>query len=828
MGTARWLTRGAGVSMSLGIFLSGGAAAGAAEADTVRVVKAIQAKAAGGLYPGNRAPLKPSPLLKLPIGSIAPRGWLRRQLELEAEGMTGRLTAISPWCVFGNNAWTDPAGKGHSGWEEMPYWLKGYGDLGYVLADATITTAARTWIEAILATRDGDGWFGPRGLRTALDGKPDLWPNMLVLNVLQSFYEATGDVRVLPFMTAYCRWQLACPEADFLVGFWPKMRAGDNLDSVYWLYNRTGEPWLLELGAKIQRCTADWTGGIPTWHGVNLAQGFRQPAVYFQQSGDPASLQAAYRNYDTVLGVYGQVPGGGFGADENCRPGYTDPRQGFETCSWVELMHSFQMLTRISGDPLWADRCEEIAANSFPASLTPDLKGLHYLTSPNQIQLDQANKDPGIQNGGNMFAYSPFECYRCCQHNVSHGWPYYAEELWLATADRGLCASLYAASEVTAKVGDGATVTLAEETDYPFADSVQLRVTASARPVRFPLYLRIPRWCRKAAVAVNGKALEVKAEPLSYLVVTREWKEGDSVRLRLPMSISLRTWEKNQNAVSVDYGPLTFSLRIGEEWRQYGTHADWPEWEVFPTSPWNYGLVLDAQNPAASFQLVRKPGLLAGQPFTPENVPLALKAKGRRIPEWQEDGHGLVGKLQASPALSEQPIEELTLIPMGAARLRITAFPVSGSGPAAQRWQEPPAPPRASHCFASDTTEALCDGLLPKNSNDHDIPRFTWWDHRGTEEWVEYKFKEPRQVSGVEVYWFDDTGVGQCRVPTSWTALYRDGDTWKPVESAAVGGVAKDTFNALAFKPLATRGLRLNVLLQKDFSGGILEWRVVP
>jgi hypothetical protein len=165
---------------------------------------------------------------------------------------------------------------------------------------------------------------------------------------------------------------------------------------------------------------------------------------------------------------------------------------------------------------------------------------------------------------------------------------------------------------------------------------------------------------------------------------------------------------------------------------------------------------------------------------------------------------------------------------MGAARLRISAFPAIGTGPDARRWQRPPPPPKASHCFAADTTEALCDGLLPQNSNDHGIPRFTWWDHRGTEEWVEYEFPAPRQVSGAEVYWFDDTGVGQCRVPKSWTVLYRDVDTWRPVEAAGTGGVAKDCFNAVKFAPVTTRGLRLAVVLEEGVSGGILEWRVLP
>src|ERR1700675_4688336 len=162
-----------------------------------RIVKQIPADSRTKLYVSNREPLAANPLVKLPIGSIVPRGWLRDQLELEAQGLTGRLMEVSPWCRFEQNAWTDPEGKGHSGWEEMPYWLKGYGDLGYVLRDEAIIKEARRWIEAALASQRDDGWFGPRSLLTSLDGKADLWPNMIMLNVLESYYEYSSDPRVL-------------------------------------------------------------------------------------------------------------------------------------------------------------------------------------------------------------------------------------------------------------------------------------------------------------------------------------------------------------------------------------------------------------------------------------------------------------------------------------------------------------------------------------------------------------------------------------------------------------------------------------------------------
>ena len=129
-------------------------------------------------------------------------------LELEAGGMTGHLAEISKWCKFEGNAWSDPTGMGHSGWEELPYWLKGYGDLGYVLRDQAIIAESKKWVNQILKGQEADGWFGPKGLRQSLKGKPDLWPNMIVLNILQSYYEFTADPRILPFMANYFRWEL--------------------------------------------------------------------------------------------------------------------------------------------------------------------------------------------------------------------------------------------------------------------------------------------------------------------------------------------------------------------------------------------------------------------------------------------------------------------------------------------------------------------------------------------------------------------------------------------------------------------------------------------
>jgi hypothetical protein len=791
----------------------------------IKIVEAPPAQS-NSFFVGNKPPLQPSPLLKLPIGSIVPKGWLRHQLELEAEGMIGHLPEISKWCKFEDNAWAATNGQGHSGWEELPYWLKGYGDLGYVLGDQKIIAAARKWIDAVLASQHPDGWFGPTVLKTGLKGKPDLWPHMVMCNVLQSFHEYSGDARVIPFLSRYFQWLSTQPNENFGAGYWPKIRFGDNIETLYWLYNRTGESRWLDLAKRIHEHMQDWTTGVHDWHNVNIAQGFREPGIYFQQARESRFLAAADRNYRTVLDMYGQFPGGGFGGDENCRPGYTDPRQGFETCGIVEFMHSFQLLTRVAAETIWADRCEELAFNSLPASLTPDLKALHYLTCANQVQLDRKNKAPGIQNSGTMFSYSPLEVYRCCQHNVSHGWPYYAEELWLATGDRGLCASLYAASEVTAKAGDGAQVKISEQTDYPFSDTITFKISMD-QPASFPLYLRIPNWCANPSLKINGTPAPVKARPSAYLAVSRKWSSGDVVTLQLPMKLAVRTWPKNNNAVSVHYGPLAFSLKIQERWNRYGGTDAFPESEVFAQSPWNYGLVLDQRQPEKSFEIVVRTGAVPSQPFTLENTPIQLSAQARKIPAWKMDSRGMVGKLQPSPAKSSERVEKITLVPMGAARLRIASFPVIGSGPNAHEWVEPkPSAVSASHCYESDTVEAVNDGLEPKTSSDRNIPRFTWWDHRGTREWVQYDFGKPRKVSSCAVYWFDDTGSGSCRVPQSWKLLYREGAGWKPVETTSAFKTDPNAYNQVRFSPVETTALRIEVNLRPDVSGGILEWKI--
>ncbi len=634
-------------------------------------------------YAGNRAPLQASGFVKLPPGAVRPKGWIRKQLELEADGFTGHLDEISQWLKKEGNAWLDPNGQGHSGWEELPYWLKGYSNLGYVLGDAGIIGEARVWIEGILSSGRENGYFGPQENLTPSSGpagKPDLWPNMVALFILQDYYDYSGDERVLKLMSDYFKWELGLKDEDFVPSSWQNQRAGDNLYSVYWLYNRTGDKWLLELGDKIFGNMARWSAGAASVHGVNIAQCFRSPTVYWQQSGDARHLMQAYRNYEKVMDRFGQVPGGMYGADENCRQGYYDPRQATETCSMVEMMLSCEILLGVTGDAVWADRCEDVAFNSLPVSMTADMKALRYLTAPNMVISDAANKSPGLQNGGPMLLYNPHD-HRCCQHNSAHGWPYFAEHLWMATDDNGIAAVMYGPSEVTARAAEGSEVTMVEKTAYPFDGQITLEV-ACEKAAEFPLYLRVPGWCGSPKITVNDEEAFTDGKAGSYVMIKRLWSKGDRVTVELPMEITMRKWEKNNNSVSIDRGPLTYSLKIGEKYVRNGGTDKWPAWEIYPTTAWNYGLV-PGQTPA----IVRKEVAEGSLPWGHDSSPIELTVKAQKIPAWKADDMGLVGTLQPSPATSDEPVETISLIPMGCARLRISAFPTAGSGADAHEWK---------------------------------------------------------------------------------------------------------------------------------------------
>jgi hypothetical protein len=632
----------------------------------------------------NRAPLAASAFYPLPLTSVKPAGWLREQLRIQAEGITGHLDEIWP-DVGPNSAWLGGSGEG---WERGPYYVDGLLPLAYLLEDARLIAKVKPWVEWTLTHQRGDGGIGPEKNR-------DWWPNMIMLKVLTQYQEATGDPRVIPFLKRYFAHH-AQKAPGMKLESWAIYRWQDELASVLWLYNRTGDGTLLELARTLKSQGFDWRahfenfaypGKVPRaqtkhdTHGVNNAMGLKTAALWWLVSND-AGDRAATARMLAVLDKHHGLPNGMFSADEHYAG--RSPSQGIELCAVVEEMFSLELALGALGDPALADRLEKITYNALPGTQTADLWSHQYDQQPNQVICSLSRRDWGT-NGpeSNLFGMEPN--FGCCTANLHQGWPKFTASLWMASHDDGLAVGAYAPSQVRAKVR-GVDVVIEEQTEYPFRERIELAVLPAA-PVRFPLHLRIPDWAAGAVILVNGQAVDgVRAA--SYARVDREWRKGDRVEITLPMSV--RTVEGFQGSVSVERGPLVFSLRIEENWRKLKDRGPLADWEVFPVSPWNYGLRLSDAGPAASFEVVQAP--LLRQPFQSAAPPVALKARARRLVQWMlvNDSAApppaspvlLPAKEEATGRYQDEPV---TLVPYGAARLRITSFPVLGPGTAPEK-----------------------------------------------------------------------------------------------------------------------------------------------
>ncbi|NII29371.1 hypothetical protein HB364_30100 [Pseudoflavitalea sp. X16] len=676
----------------------------------ITCVASVDVSVNNSFYVGNKQPLVPNPLLQLPLGSIKAKGWLNTQINLMSDGMIGHLNEISKY-LDSTSGWLGGPDKG---WEEAAYWLRGFYALAQISADSVrLRRIAFKWIDAIIKSQQADGYYGSTFNRLVKDKKTgaafvDVWPHMPMNDALISHYEATKDKRIIPLLTRFFSFCRDLPDSLFLrsvswndfdfysekpvyftsfAPFIQNKRAGEFVPQLVWLYNHTGEPWLLDLAVKIYHKTLPEMNEWIDRHTVNFAQRFRYPAQLYPITGDARYLHKTDLFYKTFIDVWGQMPRGAYAADERIRMGKLDPRQAIETCSMIELNNSHYILSGITGNTTYADRIEDITFNHLPVSHAPDHKSLRYLTACNMVYsvpgMDFRNK--ALQP---LFAA---DLHRCCQHNSASGWPQYVAHLWQATPDNGLMAWLYGPNEVSARVGKkGTLVNINTETQYPFTDAVSFKLSMNGTD-DFPLYFRIPGWCKEAQVRVGEQTMTFPQQAGKLVKIKRRWKGGDVVAIRFRMDVGVTQWPRN-GAVSVDRGPLTFSVSIKQEWKEEpGGTPQWPRWSVAPASPWNYGLAIEPD----SFQRSVKVELsiaVAAQPWTAANAPVVLRVPAKRIPHWGASINHTVDAVRESPVRSDAPVEMIELIPMGCSHLRLTVLPVISERKDARYWTAIPDP----------------------------------------------------------------------------------------------------------------------------------------
>jgi hypothetical protein len=609
----------------------------------------------------------------LPLGEIRPRGWLERQLRLQAEGLTGRLPEV--WSDVGpDSGWL--GGDGES-WERGPYYLDGLVPLAHVLGDETLIARASPWIEWMLASQREDGSFGP----TADD---DWWPRMVAAKVLVQHAEATGDPRVAPFLLAWHGFQFEhLPQRP--LARWARARGAEDVLTIAWTHRQTGEAWLEDLARLVLAQTFDWdthliehviTGqaqvSAHSSHGVNVAMGLKTGAAAQLVDGDPGHRARTEQALANLLRWHGQAHGW-FSGDEWL--GGREATAGVETCLVVESMHTIEVLSRVYGDAVQGDRLESLAFNLLAGSCDPRMRAHQYHQQGTQIEVSVAHRDWSFSSDdANMFGLEPH--FGCCTANLHQGWPKLAANLWVRDPDGGLRAVAYAPCSISTEA-DGRPLDLEVITDYPFRESVRILVRgggaadAPGGAGEVPLRLRIPTWCHDARLAVDGEQIPLDPSADGHVELRRDWSGETALELTLPLRA--RVERRERQAAAVHVGPLVMVAGPGENWVEIPDAPGLGEWEIHPRGTWSWALadVEQARDWPVGHGEVPEAPFSAGDAIT-------LEARGSRLAQWRADGAS-ASPPPASPVLEHGPVHGLRLVPYGTARLRVMEFPVVGA-----------------------------------------------------------------------------------------------------------------------------------------------------
>jgi hypothetical protein len=567
------------------------------------------------------------------------------------------------------------------GWERAPYWLDGVIPLAWLLDDSALKTKLEKYVKHIVANQRSDGWYSPYPIDARAKAY-DIWSILLANKALVQYHEATGDSSVLQAVTRNLKAILDTLDRTPLFN-WGRFRWFEGLVSVFYVYDKTGEKWLLDLARKLYEQGFDYAAfyqgpdikvptprrGLWRWdkHVVNIAMALKAYGLSWRLTRKESERAFPLRMLEILDCYHGQATGM-FSGDE-CLSG-TNPLQGTELCAVVEAMYSLEHLITVTGNPAYGDRLEKIAYNALPAAFSPDMWAHQYDQQVNQVQCTVNPEHLWSCNGPESNVYGLEPNFGCCTANMHQGWPKFAAHTWMRSGN-GIAAIAYAPSTARFSLKE-AQIQVSVATDYPFRETATLKVSSS-RATRFPLLLRIPAWAGGATLQIgNSSSKTLKAG--SFHRIEREWKGETELQLRLPMSV--KTSHRYNGAIAVERGPLVYSLKVGEKWTQI--NADKPQrelphgdFEVRPTTPWNYGVLVDEKNSLNSIAFEEHP--IGEKPFSPEGAGMVAKIKGRKLSAWKLE-HNWAGEVPPGLQKSSEPLEDLTLIPYGCTNIRITEF----------------------------------------------------------------------------------------------------------------------------------------------------------
>ncbi len=598
------------------------------------------------------------------VNEVTPQGWLKRQLEIQAEGLSGNLDKI--WPDIRDSRWI---GGEKEGWERVPYWLDGFIPLAYLVNNEDMKLRAKKYIDAILERQQPDGWICP----CEKDERPryDVWAAFLICKVLVVYHDCTQDERIEGAVYAALKNLHLHMEGNTLFG-WALSRWFECLIPLFWLYERRPEKWMLDLAFALQEQGLDykklfkyWRFQEPAEHGrwsfmthvVNIAMALKSEALMSrvtEEDESPFAKEALH-----LLQKDHGMATGHFTGDE-CLSG-NSPTQGSELCSVVEAMYSYEHLLSLTNDTHWGDMLEKLAYNALPATTSPDMWTHQYDQMTNQVECSYLPEEHIIfrtnSNESHLFGLEPN--FGCCTANFNQGWPKFALSVFMKT-EQGIAITAIAPAILTTNIY-GVAVSCEIETSYPFRDEYKV-IVKTEKPVDFTLELRIPGFAAKAKV--DGKEVVVGEN----YKTKKTWSDQT---VCVSLDFETEVTNRPNDLVCINRGPLLYSIKIDEkrvkhEFVKNDVERKFPycDYEIFAESNWNYGLNDE------KFELHL--GEIGDYPFAADMAPVWFTTSMCEV-DWKME----YGVCKITPE-SNIPISEpkqVKLIPYGCTNLRLTEFP---------------------------------------------------------------------------------------------------------------------------------------------------------
>lgn len=611
-----------------------------------------------------------SVLQDIGIEGMKAEGWMKEVLTTQRNGLTGHIQVAG--APFDKEGWGDAAQKKMDRWEDFEqtgYWADGALRCGYFIDDPELTRRVKEWVDFQIDHPKEDGFIGPE--------LHNLWPHVVFFRVIMAEYSRNPSPRIIKALSNHYKnaarsqtlIKTGGPEWDF------NERTMLHIEMLCWLYQQTNDAFFIEKAEDTYKafCSrkspftiqAFLSDEVPIVHSVSSFETLKIPVILYINTGKKEYLDAAIHGIQKVYKYHGLadgIPSGNEAHDGNM------PNEVHETCCVSDAQWALGYFLQATGDVQWADLMEKICFNAAFSVVWKDFKSLQYYSSPNQVIARNNSSFCMYVGGQDRMAYRVAHGPACCNGNMNRMIPLFCSRQWMKKGDNGIVAAMYAPSSFTTKLkGSKNEITIQEETNYPFEETIRFRMKMK-RSTPFSFWLRIPQWCKGASITVNGQAADIVCKAGTFVEVQRKFSDGDIIELKLPMkahSVSMP-----YDGVAFERGPLVFSLNVKaqEEITETREHdgIKFQSRILTPLSEWNYAPV-DAEN----IEVVNSNDY--SNLWNPETTPVRLKVKAVTVTNWQLYRDNFTPYMPSVIRKGEEKVIEL--VPVGTTVLRMTVFP---------------------------------------------------------------------------------------------------------------------------------------------------------